>query len=67
MWYALKKTSNAHFTDFLLVFKWVFNNNVNAFTDQIFNEIIYEFNFTNFFNIINDNNARKFKAEHKIH
>ena len=31
--YALKEASNADFTDFLLTFKQIFNNNVNIFTD----------------------------------
>ena len=31
--YALKKTSNADFTDFLSAFKQIFNNSINAFTD----------------------------------
>ena len=45
----------------------MFNNSINAFTEQISNEIIYKFNLTNFFDMIADNNARKFEAEHKIH
>ena len=40
---------------------------MNTFTDQTFNEIIYKFNLTDFFDVINNSNARKFKAEHKIH
>ena len=38
--YALEEASNDDFTDFLSAFKWVFNNSVNAFTDQILNERI---------------------------
>ena len=67
LWYALKEASNADFTDFLLIFKWVFNNSINAFTEQTSNEIIYEFNLTDFFDVIDNNNAKKFKTEHKIH
>ena len=40
---------------------------MNTFTDQIFNEIIYEFNFTNSFNMITDDDAKKFEIECKIH
>ncbi len=40
---------------------------MNAFTEQTFNEIIYEFNLTNFFDVIVDNNAKKFETEYKIH
>ena len=65
--YALEEALNADFTDFLSAFKQMFNNSINAFTDQIFNEIIYEFNLVNFFNVINNNDAREFKAECKIH
>ena len=67
LWYALEEASNDDFTDFLSAFKWVFNNSINIFTDWIFNEIIYEFNLTNFFNVINDSDAKEFKTEHKIH
>src|SRR5438046_6238794 len=65
--YVLEEASNADFTDFLLTFKQIFNNSINTFTDQTFNEIIYEFNLTDFFDMINDSNARKFEAECKIH
>ena|SRR5436190_10749738 len=65
--YALKKALNNDFTDFLSTFKQVFNNSINAFIDQTFNKIIYEFNLTDFFSMINDNNAKEYKAEHKIH
>ena len=67
MQYTLKRASNADFTDFLSAFKWVFNNNINAFTEQISNEIIYRFNLTNFFDVIADSNAKKFETECKIH
>ena len=65
--YALEEASNADFTDFLSAFKQVFNNSINTFTDQILNEIIYEFNLADFFSMINDNNAREFEVKHKIH
>ena len=65
--YALKKTSNTDFTDFLSAFKQMFNNNINTFTNQILNEIIYEFNLTDFFDVITDNDAKKFEMKHKIH
>ena len=45
----------------------MFNNNINAFIRQISNEIIYEFNLTDFFDVIADDNARKFEVKHKIH
>ena len=67
MWYTLEKALNADFTDFLLTFKWVFNNNINAFTDWTSNKIIYEFNLANFFNMISNNDAREFEVKHKIH
>ena len=65
--YALEEASNADFTDFLPAFKQMFNNNVNTFTGQIPNEIIYEFNLTNSFDVITDDDAKKFETEHKIH
>src|SRR5436190_23043411 len=65
--YALEEASNADFTNFLSAFKQMFNNSMNTFTDQIFNEIIYEFNLTNFFDVITDSDAKKFETEHKIH
>ena len=65
--YALEEVSNADFINFLSAFKQVFNNSVNAFTDWIFNEIIYEFNLADFFDMISDSDAREFKTEHKIH
>ena len=45
----------------------MFNNNINAFTEQISNEIIYEFNLADFFDMIADDDARKFEIKHKIH
>ena len=57
----------ADFTDFLSTFKWVFNNNINVFIEQISNEIIYKFNLTDFFDVIADDDAKKFETEHKIH
>ena len=45
----------------------MFNNSVNAFTDQTFNKIIYKFNLTNSFDMIINDNAKKFKMKHKIH
>ena len=57
----------ADFIDFLSAFKWVFNNSINVFIEQTSNEIIYKFNFTDFFDVINNNNAREFKIKHKIH
>src|SRR5436190_18840797 len=65
--YVLEKASNADFTDFLLIFKQIFNNSINTFTDQTFNEIIYEFNLTNFFDVISDSDVREFKIKYKIH
>ena len=65
--YTLKNVSNADFTDFLSAFKQMFNNNINAFTEQTSNEIIYRYNLTNFFDMIIDEAAKKFETEHKIH
>src|SRR5436190_14634627 len=65
--YTLKEALNADFTDFLSAFKQMFNNNVNTFIDQILNEIIYEFNLADFFDVITDDDAKKFETEHKIH
>ena len=45
----------------------MFNNSVNAFTDQTLNEIIYEFNLANSFDMIINDDAKKFEAECKIH
>ena len=45
----------------------MFNNSVNAFTDQILNKIIYKFNLTDFFDVITDDDAKKFEMKYKIH
>ena len=45
----------------------MFNNSVNTFTDQTLNKIIYEFNFADFFSMIINDNAKKFKIKHRIH
>src|SRR5436190_13011606 len=65
--YVLKNILNADFTDFLSAFKQMFNNNINAFIRQISNEIIYEYNLTDFFDMITDKAAKEFETEHKIH
>ena len=65
--YTLEKASNADFINFLSAFKQVFNNSINAFTEQTSNEIIYEYNLMNFFDMITDEAAKKFETEHKIH
>ena len=52
--YALKDISNTDFINFLSAFKQMFNNNINAFTKQISNEMT-------------DSDAKKFETEHKIH
>ena len=65
--YALEEILTADFTDFLSAFKQIFNNSINAFTEQISNEIIYKFNLTNFFDMITDDNAKKFETKYKIH
>src|SRR5436189_1681763 len=65
--YALEEALNADFTDFLSAFKQVFNNSMNTFTDQTLNEIIYEFNLADFFDMITDSDAKKFETKHKIH
>ena len=65
--YALKKASTANFTDFLSAFKQMFNNSINTFTEQTSNEIIYRFNLADFFDVIADDDAKKFETEHKIH
>src|SRR5436190_24139954 len=65
--YILKDVSNADFINFLSAFKQMFNNNINAFTEQISNEIIYKYNLTDFFDMIIDSNAKKFETKHKIH
>ena len=45
----------------------MFNNNINAFTEQISNKIIYEFNLANFFDVITDDDTKKFETKYKIH
>ena len=45
----------------------MFNNSINAFTEQISNEIIYEFNLADSFDMIADDDAKKFETEYKIH
>ena len=56
-----------NFTDFLSAFKQMFNNSINVFTEQTSNEIIYEFNLADFFDVITDNNTKKFETKYKIH
>ena len=65
--YILEEILNADFINFLSAFKWVFNNNINAFTEWTANEIIYRFNLADFFDMITDDDAKKFKVKHKIH
>src|SRR5947207_15437562 len=65
--YTLEEASNADFTDFLSAFKQMFNNSINIFTEQISNKIIYEFNLADFFDMIINNNAKKFETKHKIY
>ena len=65
--YALEEILTADFTDFLSAFKQMFNNSINTFTEQISNEIIYRFNLADFFDMIADNNVKKFEVKHKIH
>ena len=67
LWYALEEALTADFIDFLSAFKWVFNNSINTFTGQTSNKIIYRFNLTDFFNVITDNDAKKFEMKCKIH
>ena len=45
----------------------MFNNNINAFTEQTSNKIIYRFNLTDFFDMIADDDAKKFEMKCKIH
>ena len=45
----------------------MFNNNINTFIEQTLNEIIYEFNLTDFFDMIADNDANEFEMKYKIH
>ena len=65
--YALERTSNTDFINFLSEFKQMFNNSINTFIRQTSNEIIYEFNLRDSFDMINDDDAKEFKAKHKIH
>src|SRR5205085_8335767 len=65
--YVLKNILNADFINFLSAFKQVFNNNINVFTRQISNEIIYEYNLTNFFDMITDRAVKEFETEYKIY
>ena len=45
----------------------MFNNSINAFIRQISNEIIYEYNLTDFFDVITDRAVKEFETECKIH
>ena len=45
----------------------MFNNSMNTFIDQTLNKIIYEFNLADFFDMITDNDAKKFETECKIY
>ena len=67
MQYILEKALTVDFTDFLSAFKQIFNNSINIFTEQISNKIIYKFNLADFFDVITDDDAKKFETEHKIH
>ena len=63
----MKDILNADFTDFLSAFKQMFNNSINAFTEQTSNKIIYKFNLMNFFDVIINRVTKEFETEHKIH
>ena len=67
LWFAQERNSDIEFMKFLSAFKWVFNNNFNASTDCLFNEIIYRFKLADFFDIIMTDEAKDFEAQQKMH
>ena len=67
LYFAQEKNSDTEFIEFLSVFKWVFNNNFNVFTDCFFNEIIYDFKLADLFDIVTADAAEDFETQQKIH
>src|SRR5436190_20283266 len=65
--FAQERNSDTEFIKFLSVFKKVFNNNFNVFTDCFFNEIIYSFKLADSFDIMTAGTAEDFETQQKIH
>src|SRR5438046_1814507 len=67
MCYASEQASDVDFIKFLSAMKHIFNNSINASISQFSNEIIYDFNLTDSFNIVAEEDTKNFEAECKIH
>ena|SRR5438046_40982 len=67
MCYVSEQAPDVDFTEFLSAMKHVFNNSTNMSISQFSNEIIYDFNLTNLFDIVAEEDAKNFEAECKIH
>ena len=62
-----KFSKKIEFIKFLSAFKWIFNNSLNASTDCLLNEIIYDFKLADSFNIVTAGTAEDFETQWKIH
>ena len=65
--YISELALNVDFIEFLSALKQVFNNNINISISHFFNQIIYDFNLTNSFDIITEDKVKNFKEKCKIH
>ena len=61
--FAQEKNSDTEFIEFLSIFKQVFNNNFNVFTDCFLNEIIYNFKLADSFDIMTADAAENFEIQ----
>ena len=61
--FTQERNSDIEFIKFLSAFKQVFNNSLNASTDCLLNEIIYEFKLADFFSIVTADEAKDFEAQ----
>ena len=67
MCYISKQASDVDFIKFLSAMKCVFNNSTNMSTDWFSNEIIYNFNLADSFDIVAEEDTKNFEAECNIH
>ena len=67
MHYVSEQASDIDFTKFLPAMKHVFNNSMNMSISQFPNEIIYDFNLADLFDIVAEEDTKDFEAECKVH
>ena len=63
LYFIQERNSDTEFIEFLSVFKQVFNNSFNVFTDCFFNEIIYSFKLADLFDIMTTDAAEDFETQ----